>query len=102
MGFPLSRERRGEGWLVGGVGALRQAQGERIWECARGMGWNDGGGPSTGSGRTDLGWRACDGVGGCVGGGGRPLAAHLPWVPAFAGTTVGVAQGERGLGGARA
>ena len=42
-------------------------------------------------------------VGGAVGvgswGRGRPLAAHLPWVPAFAGTTVG--GGGTDLGGAR-
>ena len=45
---------------------------------------------STGSGRTDLGGAPTTGSGGCDGGTGTPCASPLPWVPARAGTTMGV------------
>ena len=58
------------------VGALRQAQGER-----------------------GCGWRLRRGGGGGWGVGGRRPAAAPLWIPAFAGTTVGVSGTARGGGG---
>ena len=78
--------------------------GERCWcrgapfECPQGSGQ-----ASTGSGRTEGGWRACGGGWRMRGGTETPRAAPLPWVPAFARTTMGVwglasvAGGRRGV-----
>ena len=57
------------------VGSLRQAQGERIWEAR--VRWGVGGA---------MGWET-------------PRAAPLPWIPAFAGTTVGECGLARAGGG---
>ena len=118
--------RRGTARAAGvGVGALRQAQGERRGESGAGerrgcdeetetpLAGTSGFRPSPerrGGGGGRWGWEW---------GTGTPRAAHLPWVPAFAGTTVLVggnceccwgvgvgalrrAQGERGFGEWRA
>ena len=108
----------GDGERCWGVGALRQAQGERGWEArvrwGGGMRWGETprapplpwvpacAGTTGGWLRANGFGGARDGVGGCVGGGGRPLAARV-WVPAFAGMTGGVrrndARGVRGNDG---
>ena len=73
-GVGRTRARVMRGLLVVG-GALRQAQGERIWEAR--VRWGVGGG---------MGWET-------------PRAAPLPWVPSFAGTTVGECGPARAGGG---
>ena len=65
-------------WGPSGTGALRQAQGERNCGGARAVG-----------------------CGGCDGGRRRRRAAPLPWIPVFAGTTMGGVMAV-GAGGRRA
>ena len=85
------------------VGALRQAQGERIWEGRGRWGVGDAMGDGGASRRAPLDscLRRNDARGGVREGRevGTPRAAHLPWVPARAGTTMGGVVGRVGARG---